>query len=185
MTGIATSLAGGVWGVGIYTDDSIVALAATHAGVVNVGQTKQVVFTVLPAQSSYQGSTRNGVTSNNWNSYGGSFSFVGGQQQGGVQQNQNQQQAQNQQQNPPQQQTTPPPRQQNQSVFPGPQQQSGGIGSRVQGRGSAVILRRRYNPRRGRVEIVKHGIISQTGFLNLQNTSLQNRRKALRNYRSR
>ena len=104
---------------------------------------------------------------------------------GGGQQNQNQQQAQNQQQNPPQQQTTPPPRQQNQTVFPGPQQQSGGIGSRVQGRGSAVILRRRYNPRRGRVEIVKHGIISQTGFLNLQNTSLQNRRKALRNYRSR
>ncbi len=102
----------------------------------------------------------------------------------GGQQTQNQQQAQNQQQ-PPQQQTTPPPRQQNQSVFPGPQQQSGGIGSRVQGRGSAVILRRRYNPRRGRVEIVKHGIISQTGFLNLQNTSLQNRRKALRNYRSR
>jgi hypothetical protein len=90
-----------------------------------------------------------------------------------------------QQQTTQQQMTQQMTQQQNQTVFPGPQQQSGGIGSRVQGRGSAVILRRRYNPRRGRVEIVKHGIISQTGFLNLQNTSLQNRRKALRNYRSR
>jgi hypothetical protein len=76
-------------------------------------------------------------------------------------------------------------------MFPGPQQQSAGIGSRIQmgNRGqtgrSTLILRRRYNARRGRVEIVKYGIFSQTGFLNLQNSSLQTRRQALRNYRSR
>ena len=68
--------------------------------------------------------------------------------------------------------------QQNQSVFPGPQQQSGGIGSRVQGRGSVVVLRRRYNPRSGTVEIIKNGIITRYGFLNFQGG---NRRQKLRN----
>ena len=74
--------------------------------------------------------------------------------------------------------------QQNQNQFPGPQQQHAGIGTRIQGRGSTVILRRRFNPKTGRVEVTLNGVISRLGFLNFQVKNL-NRRQSLRNYRFR
>ncbi len=68
---------GSVWGTDVYTDDSSVARAAVHAGVVSVGQTKIVTVTILPGQPSYPASTRNGVTTSSWGSWSGSFSFAG------------------------------------------------------------------------------------------------------------
>lgn len=68
---------GAVWGTDVYTDDSSIARAAVHAGVVSVGQTKVVTVTVLPGQASYTGSVRNGVTSASWGAWSGSFTFAG------------------------------------------------------------------------------------------------------------
>src|SRR5690606_14627827 len=45
VTGAAS---GSVWGSGVYTDDSSVAAAAVHAGVVRVGETQPVEITILP-----------------------------------------------------------------------------------------------------------------------------------------
>lgn len=69
--------AGAVWGTDVYTDDSSVARAAVHAGVIAVGETKTVTVTILAGQSSYPASTRNGVTTSSWGGWGGSFSFAG------------------------------------------------------------------------------------------------------------
>ncbi|WP_323035420.1 LCCL domain-containing protein [Pararhodobacter sp.] len=76
---------GSVWGTGIYTDDSSVARAAVHAGLVGVGQTGVVHVQVLPGQQSYQGSAQYGVQSSNYGTWHGSYQFVrGGGVAGGV-----------------------------------------------------------------------------------------------------
>ncbi len=65
---------GSVWGSGPYTFDSDMASAAVHAGVVAVGETKTVKLSILPGQSSYTGSARNGVISSSYGVYtGGSY----------------------------------------------------------------------------------------------------------------
>jgi hypothetical protein len=74
LTGAST---GAVWGTDVYTDDSTVARAAVHAGVVAVGETKTVTVTILGGLASYPASTRNGVTTSSWGSWVGSFSFAG------------------------------------------------------------------------------------------------------------
>ena len=72
---VTGSASGTVWGSDIYTDDSAVAAAAVHAGVLNVGETKTVTITILPGQSSYSATTRHGITTRTWGSWGGSYSF--------------------------------------------------------------------------------------------------------------
>jgi hypothetical protein len=74
---VTGSLFGVVWGTNIYTDDSHLGTAAVHAGVLQVGETKTVSVMILPGQSSYTGSTKNGVTSLNYGSWHGSYKFVG------------------------------------------------------------------------------------------------------------
>jgi hypothetical protein len=64
---------GSVWGTDIYTDDSSLAVAAVHAGVLQVGQKGAVKVTILPGQQSYTGSTRNGITTGAWPAFDGSF----------------------------------------------------------------------------------------------------------------
>jgi len=70
---------GSVWGGGngIYTDDSKLSTAAVHAGVLQVGQTADVKVTVVAGQSSYNGSSQNGVKSNDYGAWTGSYSFGG------------------------------------------------------------------------------------------------------------
>lgn len=65
---------GGIFGSGIYTDDSNIATAAVHAGVLAVGQKGVVKLTLRPGQSSYTSSTANGITSSSFSSWPGSFS---------------------------------------------------------------------------------------------------------------
>lgn len=66
---------GGIWGTGVYTFDSNVCNAAIHAGVVSrSGGT--VTVRQSPGRSSYQGSTRNGITSQKYGAWNGSFEFV-------------------------------------------------------------------------------------------------------------
>ena len=64
---------GTIYGSDIYTDDSDLATAAVHAGVLKDGEEGTVKVTILPGQQSYPSVTRNGVTSNPWNAWGGSF----------------------------------------------------------------------------------------------------------------
>jgi LCCL domain len=64
---------GSVWGTGIYTADSHLGTAAVHAGVLRNGQTGVVKVTMLPPQSSYTGSTRNGVASRSYGTFAGSY----------------------------------------------------------------------------------------------------------------
>jgi hypothetical protein len=70
---------GPVWGTDVYTDDSSVCTAAVHAGRITIAKGGTVTIEMRPGQSSYTGSKRNGITSAPWNSWGGSFVFVGTQ----------------------------------------------------------------------------------------------------------
>lgn len=67
---------GSLYGTGIYTDDSSVAKAAVHAGILSDGQKGVVKVTVLPGQSSYTSSTAHGITSTSYSSWPGSFQIA-------------------------------------------------------------------------------------------------------------
>lgn len=77
LVDVIGSATGHVWGDGVYTDDSSVAAAAVHAGLLKPGQRATVVVQVLPGRDSYAGSTRNGVTSSSYGAWGGSFQLLG------------------------------------------------------------------------------------------------------------
>jgi len=62
-----------VWGTDLYSDDSSLAAAAVHAGVLEDGETGVVTVTILPGEDSYTGSDRNGVTSMDYGSWPGSY----------------------------------------------------------------------------------------------------------------
>jgi hypothetical protein len=64
---------GPVWGTDVYTDDSSLAAAAVHAGVLKAGQRGTVRVTILPGQGAYLGSVRHGVESGGWDAWDGSF----------------------------------------------------------------------------------------------------------------
>jgi hypothetical protein len=64
---------GSVWGTDVYTDDSSIAAAAVHAGVLRRGERGLVTVTVLPGQDRYEGSDRRGISSSDYGRFGGSF----------------------------------------------------------------------------------------------------------------
>ncbi|OFY25610.1 MAG: hypothetical protein A2275_05925 [Bacteroidetes bacterium RIFOXYA12_FULL_35_11] len=68
---------GSVWGGtdGFYTDDSRIGKAVVHAGLLKIGQEGLVKVTILPGQSKYTGSTKNGITTNNYGPFMGSYKF--------------------------------------------------------------------------------------------------------------
>ena len=70
---ITGSSTGSLWGTDIYTDDSSVAKAAVHAGLLAPGQSGVVKVTVLPGQNSYNGTSAHGVTSTRYDKFDGSF----------------------------------------------------------------------------------------------------------------
>ncbi|MEH2404421.1 LCCL domain-containing protein [Nostoc sp.] len=65
-----------VWGTDVYTDDSSICNAAVHAGLITTKNSGQVRIRIRPGAGSYYGTTRNGVNSRNYGSWGGSFIFV-------------------------------------------------------------------------------------------------------------
>jgi hypothetical protein len=69
---------GSVWGTDIYTDDSSVCTAAVHAGIINRDDGGSVMIEIRPQRESYEGSFRNGVRSQHYDNWLGSFIFVGG-----------------------------------------------------------------------------------------------------------
>lgn len=66
-------LSGSVWGSDVYTDDSALAVAAVHAGVLRDGQDGVVKVIMLPSRVQYEGSTRNGVTTSSYGTFDGSY----------------------------------------------------------------------------------------------------------------
>jgi len=66
-----------VWGTNVYTDDSSICSAAVHAGYIEALSGGMVTIEIRSGQASYQGVTRNGVTSRAYGSWPGSFVFVG------------------------------------------------------------------------------------------------------------
>jgi LCCL domain len=65
-----------LWGTDRYTDDSSICTAAVHAGLITLSKGGKVTIQLAAGATSYKGSTRNGVTSQDYGSWGGSFSFV-------------------------------------------------------------------------------------------------------------
>jgi hypothetical protein len=49
------------WGTDVYTRDSVLGVAAVHAGLLKPGETRVLRLTVTPGQQSYPATTRNGV----------------------------------------------------------------------------------------------------------------------------
>ena len=71
------TISGSLWGTDLYTDDGSIASAAVHAGLITARSGGTVTIEIRAAAASYRGSTRNGVTSNNWGSFSGkSFVFI-------------------------------------------------------------------------------------------------------------
>ena len=72
---VVGSTTGPVWGTDQYTNDSLLAAAAVQAGVLKAGETGIVKVTMLPGVAYYHGSTRNGVTSQDWQNAGDYVSY--------------------------------------------------------------------------------------------------------------
>lgn len=66
-----------VWGTDVYTNDSSICTSAVHSGLISFQAGGSVTIEIRQGQSSYTGSTRNGVTSKGYGSWNGSFVFVG------------------------------------------------------------------------------------------------------------
>lgn len=73
MFHVVGSLDGVVYGNGTYTDDSDLATAVVHAGLVRPGESIVVRVTILPGQDVYEASTRHGVTTYGYRSWSGSY----------------------------------------------------------------------------------------------------------------
>ena len=62
-----------VWGTDIYTADSSICNAAAHAGKFTRESGGSVTIELRPGESSYKGTTRNGIRTNDYGKYGQSF----------------------------------------------------------------------------------------------------------------
>ncbi|MBK8009535.1 MAG: hypothetical protein IPK23_14760 [Rhizobiales bacterium] len=64
---------GQVWGTDVYTGDSLLSVAAVHAGLVKPGDTAVVKVTVVAPPAKYQGSIRNNVKAHDFGRYGSAY----------------------------------------------------------------------------------------------------------------
>jgi hypothetical protein len=71
----SATASGTVWGTSIYTDDSALCRAAVHAGAITLSG-GEIHAIIRPGQSSYVGSTQNGVTSYSYGAWLGSVEFA-------------------------------------------------------------------------------------------------------------
>ncbi len=72
---ITGSTGGYVWGTDIYTDDSSIAAAAVHAGLLQPDETGTIMVTILAGRETYRGSARNGVASRDYPSWARSYTL--------------------------------------------------------------------------------------------------------------
>ena len=67
---------GEIRGDGVYTDDSSLAAAAVHAGVLRQKEEGVVAVRILPGRKEYVGAEKNGVVSESYGEWHGSYEFV-------------------------------------------------------------------------------------------------------------
>ncbi|MER7004539.1 Hsp70 family protein [Dactylosporangium sp. NPDC000555] len=67
---------GTVWGSGPYTTDSAVCTAAVHDGRISLEDGGRVVIKILQGQSSYEGSTQNGIMTTAYDAYPWAFQII-------------------------------------------------------------------------------------------------------------
>jgi hypothetical protein len=72
---ITGSTGGSVWGTDIYTDDSSIAAAAVHAGLLQPDETGTIMVTILAGRETYRGSARNGVASKDYPGWARSYTL--------------------------------------------------------------------------------------------------------------
>ena len=72
---VTGSTEGTVWGTDTYTDDSSIAAAAVHAGVLQPGETGVVMLTLQDGAPNYSGSSRFGIESENYGDWGRSYAI--------------------------------------------------------------------------------------------------------------
>src|SRR5262245_31963446 len=65
--------AGSVWGTDVYTSDSHLPTACVHAGVLKAGESGVVKVLIVDPPGSFSSSTRNGVTSSSYGTWGGAY----------------------------------------------------------------------------------------------------------------
>ena len=70
VVGVAS---GSVWGAGTYTDDSSIAAAAVHAGLLKPGEAGLIRVTTAAGQAAYVASDQNGIKSQAFGPFEGSF----------------------------------------------------------------------------------------------------------------
>lgn len=68
---------GGLWGTDIYTDDSSIASAAVHTGLLQRGERATLRVRISGPQTGFIGSIRNGVTSSTYGAWPGSYQLLG------------------------------------------------------------------------------------------------------------
>lgn len=73
---VTAARGGSVWGTDIYTTDTRLSTAAIHAGILKEGEAGIVRVKILAGQPSYAGSSRNGIASSAYGSYGGSYEIL-------------------------------------------------------------------------------------------------------------
>jgi hypothetical protein len=66
-----------IWGTDIYTDDSSVCTAAVHRGVITRERGGSVTIIMRKGLDEYKGSARNGVTTEFWGIWEGSYEVIG------------------------------------------------------------------------------------------------------------
>jgi hypothetical protein len=68
---------GPLWGTDVYTSDSNLGTACVHAGLLKIGETGTVKVTIVDPIPLFQGSHRNGISSQTWTTgWGGAYSVV-------------------------------------------------------------------------------------------------------------
>lgn len=74
---VVGSTLGTIWGDGVYTSDSVLSVAAVHAGLLAPGESGVVTVEVIEGPASYDGVERNGVVSRSYANWDVAFRFTG------------------------------------------------------------------------------------------------------------
>src|SRR5262249_12517123 len=74
---VVGSTEGTVWGTDVYTDDSSLATAAVHGGMLGPGQRGTILVRIVGGGEGYEGSERNGVTSRPYGPWDGGYRLLG------------------------------------------------------------------------------------------------------------
>jgi hypothetical protein len=74
---VVGSTEGTIWGDGVYTSDSVLAVAAVHAGLLAPGESGIVTVEVIDGPASYEGAERNGVVSRSYASWDVAYRLSG------------------------------------------------------------------------------------------------------------